>query len=54
MQEARERLRALAQSIESMGSKLDLIIHLNGEAKRNEAFKEQLHQQLREYLSWKN
>lgn len=34
--------------------KLENIQQLNDKAKRNEVYKEQLHQNLREYLSWKN
>lgn len=34
--------------------KLDQIQNLNNQAKKNDIFKEKLHQTLRDYLSWKN
>jgi len=37
-----------------MINKLDVILELNDQAKKNDVYKERLHQNLREYLSWKN
>jgi len=37
-----------------MSLKLDAIQDLNNQAKKNDVYKEKLHQALREYLSWKN
>jgi len=37
-----------------MIAKLDQIQNLNDQAKKNDSFKEKLHQTLRDYLSWKN
>ena len=34
--------------------KLDQIQTLNNQAKKNDIYKEKLHQTLRDYLSWKN
>lgn len=41
-------------TLSSMIVKLDQIQNLNDQAKKNDVFKEKLHQTLRDYLSWKN
>jgi len=41
-------------TLQSMIAKLDQIQNLNDQAKKNDSFKEKLHQTLRDYLSWKN
>lgn len=42
------------QTISNMIVKLDQIQTLNNQAKKNDIYKEKLHQTLRDYLSWKN
>jgi hypothetical protein len=46
--------KSTEQTINSMILKLDQIQNLNNQAKKNDIFKEKLHQTLRDYLSWKN
>lgn len=41
-------------TITTMIGKLDQIQTLNNQAKKNDIYKEKLHQTLRDYLSWKN
>ena len=44
----------LETTLGTMIQKLESIQYLNNQAKKNDIFKEKLHQTLREYLSWKN
>ena len=52
--EQRDRFKALIPQLSTMIEKLETIVVLNEQAKQNDVFKEKLHQNLREYLSWKN
>ena len=46
--------KTIETTINTMIVKLDQIQTLNDQAKKNDQFKEKLHQTLRDYLSWKN